>query len=70
MSYIWNLESWQRLKTLATTQLNDKKLYVMDGFCGANPETRLSVRLVTEVAWMAHFFKNMFIRPVIQDDNF
>ncbi len=62
-----SIESWQHLKTLATTQLNDKKLYVMDGFCGANPETRLSVRLVTEVAWMAHFFKNMFIRPTADE---
>ncbi|WP_440616292.1 phosphoenolpyruvate carboxykinase (ATP) [Cysteiniphilum sp. 6C5] len=62
-----SIESWQHLKSLATTQLNDKKLYVMDGFCGANPETRLSVRLVTEVAWMAHFFKNMFIRPTADE---
>jgi len=56
-------EAWKHLKEIAVTQLNGKKLYVMDGFCGANKETRLSVRLVTEVAWMAHFFKNMFIRP-------
>src|SRR5208282_3044550 len=50
-------------KELSVNQLNGKKLYVMDGFCGANENTRISVRLVTEVAWMAHFFKNMFIRP-------
>lgn len=55
--------TWEHLKILSTKQLNNKILYVMDGFCGANPKTRLSVRLVTEVAWMAHFFKNMFIRP-------
>jgi phosphoenolpyruvate carboxykinase (ATP) len=56
-------EAWDHLKDLAVKQLNGKKLYVMDGFCGANPDTRIRVRLVTEVAWMAHFFKNMFIRP-------
>ncbi len=56
-------EAWVHLKELAVQQLNGKKLYVMDGFCGANVETRLKVRLVTEVAWMAHFFKNMFIHP-------
>lgn len=56
-------ETWAHLKNLSTTQLTEKTLYIMDGFCGANPETRLSVRLVTEVAWQAHFFKNMFIRP-------
>lgn len=56
-------ETWSHLKQLAATQLNNKKLYIIDGFCGANPETRLSIRLITEVAWIAHFFKNMFIRP-------
>ncbi len=56
-------DTWNHLKNLSTTQLSKKSLYVIDGFCGANPETRLSVRLVTEVAWQAHFFKNMFIRP-------
>lgn len=60
-------EAWAHLKELAVEQLNGKKLYVMDGFCGANPDTRLKVRLVTEVAWMAHFFKNMFIRPEAAD---
>ncbi len=58
-----NQETWKHLKELSVKELNNKKLYVIDGFCGANPSTRLSVRLVTEVAWMAHFFKNMFIRP-------
>ena len=60
-------EAWNHLKDLSTTQLNGEKLYVMDGFCGANPDTRLSVRLVTSVAWMAHFFKNMFIRPTDEE---
>ena len=56
-------ETWAHLKDLSVKQLNGKKLYVMDGFSGANKDTRISVRLVTEVAWMAHFFKNMFIPP-------
>lgn len=55
-------ESWNHLKQLCTTQLSSKNLYVMDGYCGANPDTRLKVRLITEIAWQAHFFKNMFIR--------
>jgi phosphoenolpyruvate carboxykinase (ATP) len=58
-----NQETWDHLKSLSVKQLSGKKLYVMDGFCGANKDTRINVRLVTEVAWMAHFFKNMFIRP-------
>lgn len=59
--------AWNHLKGIAVDQLNGKTLYVMDGFCGANPHSRLSVRLVTEVAWMAHFFKNMFIRPTQEE---
>ncbi len=58
-----SLEAWISLKDLSIKQLSAKKLYVIDGFCGANIDTRISIRLVTEVAWMAHFFKNMFIRP-------
>lgn len=57
------VDVWQHLKELSVGQLNGKKLYVSDGFCGTNIDTRMCVRLVTEVAWMAHFFKNMFIRP-------
>lgn len=60
-------DAWKHLKSISVKQLNGKKLYVMDGFCGANVSTRLSVRLVTEVAWMAHFFKNMFIAPTAQE---
>jgi len=57
-----SIETWDYLYSLATKQLSDKDLYVTDGFCGANKETRVRVRLVSEVAWQAHFFKNMFIR--------
>ena len=56
-------ETWGALKTLVADQLSGKKLYVIDGYCGANEETCLKVRFVMEVAWQAHFVKNMFIRP-------
>lgn len=56
-------DAWKHLKEISVNQLNGKKLYVIDGFCGTNKSARMSVRLVTEIAWMAHFFKNMFIRP-------
>jgi len=56
-------ETWQSLRKLVTDQLSGKKLFVVDTFCGANPDTRLKVRFVTEVAWQAHFVTNMFIRP-------
>ncbi|MGK4475070.1 phosphoenolpyruvate carboxykinase (ATP) [Aeromonas molluscorum] len=56
-------EVWSKLKSLVTKQLSGKRLFVIDGYCGANPDTRLAVRVITEVAWQAHFVKNMFIRP-------
>ena len=62
-----NKETWDHLKEISVNQLNNKKIYVMDGFCGANKDTRISVRLVTEVAWMAHFFMNMFIHPTAEE---
>lgn len=54
---------WNELKELVTDQLSGKRLFVIDGYCGANPDTRLSIRVITEVAWQAHFVKNMFLRP-------
>ncbi|MCI1029608.1 phosphoenolpyruvate carboxykinase (ATP) [Pantoea dispersa] len=54
-------EIWMDLKTTVTRQLTGKQLFVIDAWCGASPETRLGVRFVTEVAWQAHFVKNMFI---------
>ncbi|TVR42310.1 MAG: phosphoenolpyruvate carboxykinase (ATP) [Bacteroidia bacterium] len=56
-------EVWASLKETTLNQFHGKKLYVMDAFCGANENTRIKIRVITEVAWMAHFVKNMFIRP-------
>jgi phosphoenolpyruvate carboxykinase (ATP) len=56
-------ETWKALKSLAVKQLSDKRLYVVDTFCGANENTRLKIRFIMEVAWQAHFVANMFIRP-------
>jgi len=56
-------EVWGGLKSLVTGQLSGKRLFVVDTYCGANADTRLKVRFITEVAWQAHFVKNMFIRP-------
>ncbi|OOF24767.1 phosphoenolpyruvate carboxykinase (ATP) [Salinivibrio proteolyticus] len=58
---------WKDLKALVTQQLSGKRLFVIDGYCGANPNTRLRIRVITEVAWQAHFVKNMFIRPTDEE---
>ncbi len=59
--------TWKVLKELAINELSGKKLYVMDTFCGANENSRLKVRFIMEVAWQAHFVKNMFIRPTEEE---
>ena len=55
--------TWTALKETTVNQLSEKRLFVVDAFCGANENTRLKVRFIMEVAWQAHFVKNMFIRP-------
>ncbi|MEK7794882.1 MAG: phosphoenolpyruvate carboxykinase (ATP) [Candidatus Hydrogenedentota bacterium] len=58
---------WDNLKSLAVTQLNGKRLYVVDAFAGAHPSSRIRVRVICEVAWQAHFCKNMFLRPTEEE---
>ena len=60
-------EAWAVLKDLAKKELSNKRLFVVDGYCGANPATRLCVRFIMEVAWQAHFVTNMFIRPTQEE---
>jgi phosphoenolpyruvate carboxykinase (ATP) len=64
-------KTWEFCYNLGSRQLSGKKLYVMDGYAGTNKDTRLKIRFVMEVAWQAHFVKNMFIRPGEEElDNF
>jgi len=60
-------EVWQHCKNLSSKQLSGKRLFVVDCFSGANENTRLKVRFIMEVAWQAHFVKNMFIRPTTEE---
>ncbi len=61
-------ETWEIVKGLAKKQLSNKKLYVVDAFCGANKDTRMAVRFMMEVAWQAHFVRNMFIKPTKEEE--
>jgi phosphoenolpyruvate carboxykinase (ATP) len=60
-------EVWAKVKEIAIKELCNKELYVVDAFCGANEATRLAVRFIVEVAWQAHFVKNMFIQPTAEE---
>ena len=61
-------EVWGKVKELALKQLSGKDLYVVDAFCGANKDTRMAVRFFMEVAWQAHFVRNMFIKPTAEEE--
>ena len=64
-------EVWATVKDIAMKELSGKRLFVVDAFCGANPDTRMAVRFIMEVAWQAHFVKNMFIQPTAEElENF
>ena len=60
-------EAWKSVKELAIKELSNKKLYVVDAFCGANKDTRMAIRFIVEVAWQAHFVTNMFIKPTAEE---
>ena len=62
---------WAEVKKIAINELCNKRLFVVDGFCGTNPDTRMAIRFIMEVAWQAHFVKNMFIIPTDEElENF
>ena len=64
-------EAWDTCKALALKELSNKRLFVVDAFCGANADTRMAIRFIVEVAWQAHFVKNMFIQPTAEElENF
>ena len=64
-------EAWAQLKDIAVKELSGKKLYVQDVFCGTNKDSRMAIRFIMEVAWQAHFVKNMFINPTAEElENF
>jgi len=66
-NHVATQEAWAACKELAINELSNKKLYVVDAFCGANKDTRMAVRFIMEVAWQAHFVENMFIMPTEEE---
>ena len=60
-------EAWKAVKDIAKKELSNKRLFVVDAFCGANKDTRMAIRFIMEVAWQAHFVTNMFIKPTAEE---
>ncbi|MBO5655324.1 MAG: phosphoenolpyruvate carboxykinase (ATP) [Clostridia bacterium] len=66
-----SIDTWNTVKNIAIDELSNKKLYVVDVFCGTNADSRMAIRFIMEVAWQAHFVKNMFIAPTAEEmENF
>jgi len=64
-------KAWEVVKDLAKKELSNKRLFVVDAFCGADESSRMAVRFIMEVAWQAHFVTNMFINPTKEElENF
>ena len=61
-------KTFEYVKDLAKKELSNKRLFVVDAFCGANKDTRMAVRFIMEVAWQAHFVRNMFIKPSKEEE--
>ena len=56
-------ESFDILEKAVKKEMNQKDLFVFDGYAGADERYRLPLRVVTMMAWQGHFSHNMFIRP-------
>ena len=67
-NHVLSEENWAALKDIAVKELSGKRLFVVDAFCGANHDTRMAVRFIMEVAWQAHFVRNMFIKPTAEEE--
>ncbi|MBQ1449832.1 MAG: phosphoenolpyruvate carboxykinase (ATP), partial [Eggerthellaceae bacterium] len=67
-NHVMSEETWAAMKDIAVKQLDGKRLFVMDCFCGANADTRMAVRFIMEVAWQVHFVRNMFIKPTPEEE--
>ncbi|MBR3367660.1 MAG: phosphoenolpyruvate carboxykinase (ATP), partial [Lachnospiraceae bacterium] len=66
-NHVMTQETWEAVKKIAQDELSGKRLFVVDAFCGANKDSRMAVRFIMEVAWQAHFVKNMFIVPTEEE---
>ena len=70
-NHVASQETWTAVKDIAVKELSNKRLFVVDAFCGANKDTCMAVRFIMEVAWQAHFVRNMFIKPTEEElENF
>ena len=64
-------ESFNILESAVKKEMNDKELFIFDGFAGADKRYQLPLRVITMKSWQGHFSHNMFIRPTEKElENF
>jgi phosphoenolpyruvate carboxykinase (ATP) len=60
-------EKFDALLRRAQAYLQNRDVFVFDGYAGADERYRLPVRVITEYAWHSLFARNMFIRELDPD---
>jgi phosphoenolpyruvate carboxykinase (ATP) len=61
-------EHWANLKADFMAALKEQKeLYVADLFGGSQPEYRVNVRVITQMAWHALFVRTLLVRPIADE---
>jgi len=55
-------DKFEELERRMSSYLQGKDVFVQDCYCGADPEYRMPVRIITQYAWHSLFIRNMFIR--------
>ena len=56
-------EKFEKILESMKKSVENKELFIFDGFIGADPENRLSVRVINDHAWQNLFVHQLFIRP-------
>jgi phosphoenolpyruvate carboxykinase (ATP) len=60
-------ESFEGLREKLVAHLEDRDLYVVNAFAGADPSHRVAVRVITDSAWHALFARTLFIDPTPEE---
>jgi phosphoenolpyruvate carboxykinase (ATP) len=64
----YNPEKFNELVERLQGFLQGRDLFIQDCYAGADPQYRMPVRIITELAWHSIFARNMFILPQSQEE--
>lgn len=60
-------EVFDALQESVRAHLEGRELFVIDGYVGADPDHRIKLRVITELAWHALFGRQLFRRPTVDE---